>query len=93
VKATSKIARHNDMAEIFERYRGSKAWAARKLDVNRSTITRYLEGGIPSRMLDDEMPRIAALLTETGGRCIDSANGKSVRSQLRRLRARRKRSK
>lgn len=58
--------------------------------MSRATISNYLLGRRTSRMLDDEMPRIADLLVETKGACIDNANGKSVRSRLRRLRARRK---
>ncbi len=76
--------------KVFKQFHGSQAWASRKLNVSKATITKYLNGLLSSRMLDDEMPRIAALLLETGGTCIDDVNGKSVRSQLRRLRARRK---
>ena len=81
------------MAKLFNLFRGSHAWAAKRLNVSRPTVSKYLAGKLRSRMLDEEIPRIAALLEETNGRCIDSANGKSVRSQLRRIRARRKRSK
>jgi hypothetical protein len=81
----------DEMSKTFNQFRGAQAWAARKLNVNRVTVWKYLNGLISSRMLDEEMPRIAAMLIETNGKCIDSANGKSVRSQLRRLRAMRKR--
>jgi len=85
------LARRDDMAKVFSKFRGSHGWAAKRLNVSRPTVSKYLAGVLSSRMLDEEIPRIAALLEETGGKCIDSANGKSVRSQLRRIRARRKR--
>lgn len=67
----------------FRHFRGSGAWAASVLDVSRQTVSAWLMDKKTSRRLDEEMPKLAAELIRTKGRCITGdINGKSVRSQL-----------
>lgn len=78
------------MLTVLSNIRGSKAWVAKELRVNKSTITRYLSGSLASERLDRELPPLVTRLRSTKGECM-GVDGKSVRERLKRLKAAQKR--
>ncbi len=75
-----------DIFRLFRHFRGSGVWAAKVLGVSRQTISRWLMDSKVSARLAREMPRLAAQLEKTGGKCINDVNGPSVRSKIGHLR-------
>jgi hypothetical protein len=59
--------------KAFRAYFGASSWASVVLNVPRPHISAWLRDKKTVRKLDAEMPRLAALLTETKGACIGSA--------------------
>lgn len=76
----------NDIFRLFRHFRGSGVWASKVLGVSKQTVSRWLMQAKVSSRLDKEMPRLAAQLEKTGGKCVSDANGPSVRSKIGRLR-------
>jgi hypothetical protein len=57
----------------FLTFRGAVSFAALRLSVNRSTVSRWLKGEKASARLDAEMPALARELEQTQGACMKSA--------------------
>ena len=61
--------RHTTIYQLFRKYRGAGAWAARKIGVTKQTVSSWLMGDKKSARLDAEMPKLAAELMATDGQC------------------------
>lgn len=78
---------HKRIHRILLKFR-ALSWAAREVSVSKGTICRFLQGERPQSdrpWLKSALEALARKLLQTKGNAKDDVDGKSVRSQSRRL--------